>query len=328
MKELKNNVCVCGVVVKNNIEEFVNKKGNDAIGGSLVLRTSDDSEHEIRLYSDKYKKDENGNPTGEESYFYKEYLNLKENVVDVEHATELNQASVISIKDAQFTVNDFKGKDGKLATANKISAKFINKVEPKDYDSILMIAKFEVEGIIDSITDEIKNNIPTGNLVVMLNAIGQRNKNGKFGKEAEYEADELIPIKMVVDKSMADKFRTAGYYEGCFTKLSGSLINNSIIETVVEKQAFGEDLIKTVKKYDRKNLVQSGAQASSIFEHEMDQTIVDALKSKRKAKIAAVMSGAINSNSEVPFEGSKVVGSTPTPQPQMGANPFNPFMQQ
>ena len=46
MKELKNLVTVTGKLVKNNIDEFTTKKGEEAIGGSLVLRTADDSEHE------------------------------------------------------------------------------------------------------------------------------------------------------------------------------------------------------------------------------------------------------------------------------------------
>lgn len=52
MKELKNLVTVTGKLVKNNIEEFKTKKGVDAIGGSLVLRTADNSEHEINFYAE------------------------------------------------------------------------------------------------------------------------------------------------------------------------------------------------------------------------------------------------------------------------------------
>ena len=70
MKELTNRVTVTGKLVKNNIEEFQTKKGEDAIGGSLVLRTADNSEHEIRFFAYKFKKDENKNFTTEESYFY------------------------------------------------------------------------------------------------------------------------------------------------------------------------------------------------------------------------------------------------------------------
>ena len=54
MRELINKVTVTGKVVENNIEEYQNNKGEDVIGGTLVLRTADDSEHNIRFFAYKY----------------------------------------------------------------------------------------------------------------------------------------------------------------------------------------------------------------------------------------------------------------------------------
>ena len=88
MKELINRVTIIGKLVKNNIEEFQTKKGEEAIGGSLILRTSDNSEHEIRFFAYKFKKDENKNFTTEESYFYQKYMDAKENLRDIEHCSE------------------------------------------------------------------------------------------------------------------------------------------------------------------------------------------------------------------------------------------------
>ena len=317
MKELINKVTITGTLVKNTLEEFITKKGVNAIGGSLVLRTSDGSEHEIKFYSDKYKKDENGNYTLEEKYFYKMYMDAKENLKDIEHCAEGEKPDVVSITDGAFMDNDFKGGDGNVVSNNTISARFINKVEPKDYDSTVLEAKFEVEGIIESITDEIVKDVPTGNLVVKMNAIGQT-ANG-FGKEATYTADKLIPIKMIVDKSMAAMFRQAGYYDGGYAKFVGSVINSVDIEKRVEKAAFGPDIEKEVKTYVRKNEIKSGTQVSTIFEHELTQEIVDALRAKRKAKLAEIKSGVANNTAseELPFK-----PDTSTPAPQMAYNPF------
>ena len=245
MKELTNRVTVTGKLVKNNIEEFQTKKGEDAIGGSLVLRTADNSEHEIRFFAYKFKKDENKNFTTEESYFYQKYMDAKDNLKDIEHCSEGENPDIISITDGMFTDNDFKGNDGNVVSTNTISARFINKVEPKDYDSTVLEAKFEVEGIIEKIEDEVVKNVPTGNLVVVLDAIGQTADG--FGKDAVYTADKLIPVKMIVDKSMATAFRQAGYYEGAFTKLVGTVINSVEIVKQVEKAAFGTDIEKEVQ---------------------------------------------------------------------------------
>lgn len=316
MRELINKVTVTGKVVENNIEEYQTKKGEDVIGGSLVLRTADDSEHNIRFFAYKYKRDENKNFTSEESYFYKEYMDAKDNIKDMKHCSEGENPDIVSITDGMFTDNDFLDKNGNVVSSNTISARFINKVEPKDYDSTVLEAKFEVEGIIEKIEDEVVKNIPTGNLVVIMDAIGQT-ANG-FGKDAVYTADKLIPVKMIVDKSMAGAFRQAGYYEGAYTKLVGTLINSVEIIKQIEKAAFGNDIEKEVKKTIRKNEIKSGTTVSTIFEHELTQEIVDALKAKRKAKLAEVKSGNSNGGgNDLPFK-----PDTSTPAPQTTYNPF------
>lgn len=316
MKELINKVTVTGKLVKNNIEEFQTKKGEDAIGGNLILRTSDDSEHEIRFFAFKFKKDENKNFTSEESYFYQKYMGAKDNLKDIEHCSEGESPDIISITDGMFTDNDFKGNDGNVVSKNAIYARFINKVEPKDYDSTVLEAKFEVEGIIEKIEDEIIKSVPTGNLVVTMNVIGQTADG--FGKDAIYTADKLIPIKMIVDKSMATAFRQAGYYEGSFTKLLGTIVNSVDIIKQVEKAAFGTDIEKEVRSYIHKNDIKSGTAPSSIFENELTQEIVDTLKAKRKAKLAEIKAG-VGKSSETANGFEK---NTSTPAPQTTYNPF------
>lgn len=316
MRELINKVTITGKLVKNNIEEFQTKKGEDAIGGNLILRTADGSEHEIRIYSNKYKKDENKNFTTEETYFYQKYKDAKDNLKDIEHCSEGENPDIISITDGMFLDNDFKGNDDNVVSTNTISAKFINKVESKEYDTTVLEAKFEVEGIIDKIEDEIVKGVPTGNLVIVMNAIGQI-ANG-FGKDAVYTADKLIPVKMIVDKSMVTEFRQVGYYEGSFTKLVGTVINSVEIIKQVEKAAFGTNIEKEVRSNIRKNDVKSGTAPSSIFENELTQEIVDTLKAKRKAKLAEIKAGiAKSSGTTNGFDTNK-----PTPRPEITFNPF------
>lgn len=317
MKELKNLVTVTGKLVKNNIEEFEHE-GVQKIGGSLVLRTADDSEHEINFSTTKYKKDENKNFTSEESYFYKQYFDAMNNLRDIEHCSEGENPDIISITDGSFSVNDFPGKDGNVVSTNKVYAKFINKVEPKDYDSSVLEAKFEVEGVIESISDEVTKNGSTGNLIIVMNAIRQNQKD--FKDSNSYEVDSFIPIRMTVDKSMADAFRSAGYYEGGFAKFVGTVINTVNYEEVTEKAAFGRDIVKKVKKTVKKNLIKSGTAVSTVFEHELTQDIIDTLKSKRKTKLAEIKAGESSSQTA---EGFQKNTSTPVPQ-----TTYNPFAQQ
>lgn len=318
MKKLENKVIVTGKLVKNNIEEFEHE-GVEKIGGSLVLRTSDKSEHEINFSTAKYKKDDNGNITNEESYFYKQYKDVSCNLKDIEHCQDGENPDIISITDASFTSNDFKDKStGNIISTNKLYARFINRVEPKDYESTVLEAKFEVEGIIESIKDEIVKEVPTGNLIVNLMSIRQTQKDYKDNNS--YEVDSFIPIKLIVDKDMVNAFRSAGYYEGGFAKFVGSVINTVDISKEVEKAAFGADIEKEIKRTIKKNLVKSGTAVSTIFEHELTQEIVDALKAKRKAKLAEIKSGSTNgTETAAGFEKNR---STPAPQ-----TTYNPFAQ-
>lgn len=315
MKELINKVIITGVLVKNELEEFKTKKGEDAIGGDLVLRTSDGSEHEVNFFAYKYKKDENGNFTSETGYFYDKYLDAKENLRDIEHTPDGEKPDIISITDGAFAPNDFKGKDGNVVSTNKIQAKFINRVEPKDYETTILEARFEVEGIIESVKDEIVKNVPTGNLTITLNAIRQRQKD--FKNDNSYEADILIPIKMTVDKSMAEAFRGAGYYDGAYSKFAGVVINSVELTETIEKQNFGEDIKKTIRKYVAKNDIKSGSSVTTIFEHELTQEVVDALIAKRKQALVEIKSGVAKTSSN-----ETNTQSTPAP-----ATTYNPFAQ-
>ena len=165
------------------------------------------------------------------------------------------------------------------------------------------------------ISDEMTKNGLTGNLIVVMDAIRQNQKD--FKDSNSYEVDSFIPIRMTVDKSMADAFRSAGYYEGGFAKFVGTVINTVSYEEVTEKAAFGTDIVKKVKKTVKKNLIKSGTAVSTVFEHELTQDIIDTLKSKRKAKLAEIKAGKSSSQTAEGFQ-----KNTSTPAPQITYNPF------
>lgn len=316
MKEFINKITITGTLVKNELEEFTTKKGEEAIGGDLVLRTTDGSEHQVNFFAFKYKKDENGNFTSETSYFYNKYVDAKDNLRDIEHTPDGERPDIVSISDGAFTPNDYKGQDGNVVSTNKISAKFINRVEPKDYESTILEAKFEVEGIIESIKDEVIKSVPTGNLSIILNAIRQKQKD--FKNDNSYEADVLIPIRMTVDKSMASAFRNAGYYDGSYAKFVGVVVNTVEIVETIEKQNFGEDIKRQVKSYVRKNDIKSGSAVSTIFEHDLTQDVVDALIAKRKQTLVEIKNG-ISGTSDNQATG---FAQNTTPAPKTTYNPF------
>lgn len=323
MREFKNVVTITGVLVKNGIEEFTTKKGVEAIGGELVIRTKDGSEHEVNVYANKYKKDSDGNETGELSYFFNKYYEAKENLVSLETAPE-EECSIVRISDGEFTTNDFVGKDGNMVSTNKISCKFINVVEKKDIETTLQEAKFEIEGVIESIADEVIKNVPTGELLVKLNhvttTLRDSNGNTTFDKvKGKISPYSIVPITLKVNKEMASAFKGAGYYPNAFVKFAGSVINSTEIKEIVEAQSFGEDIHKEVKNYVRKYEIKSGNNAVMPSTLELTDEVITMLVNKRKEDLKAKISGA-STSSDGQF------GNTQAAIPPAPANPFaNPF---
>ena len=298
IKQTINVVNVVGTLVKNGLECKVNKDGKDYIGGSLVLRTDDCSEHQVDYYASKYTKE------GKESGLYKGLVTIMEQAVDLEHAETPEQVDVIKIGGAEFSVNDFKSpKDGTVATALKISAKFANRLSAQEKEVTPKIATFEVAGVIHKLDQEMIKAEPTGNGLVLLHAIGYQGK--------------VIPVKLIIKSEMVEAFGSAGFYEGGSAKFNGKLINTTTTEEIVEEQTFGEALVKTVTRTKKLNEIVGGSPLESVGISDEEY---QACLSKRRLHLEEVANGG-SAQAQTPF------GTAPTPQPT-GANPFgkaNPF---
>ena len=56
VKETTNKIFITGALVKNGLEVINEGEENEAIRGSLTLRTADGSEHDVQYYANRYKK--------------------------------------------------------------------------------------------------------------------------------------------------------------------------------------------------------------------------------------------------------------------------------
>ncbi len=323
MRNFMNNVQVTGVVVKDTIGDFTTRDGKELLGGSLVIRTRDGSEVEVNVITNRYKKD-----TYEESYFYTYYTKLKENLVTLENADDPTLASVVRITDGEFIDNVFKNANGDTIESNKINCKFINVIEPNKVQDTVQQAIFAVEGIVTGINDEMVNNMPTGNLIVYLDMIQTNlvdaNGNPTFDKtKGKVNPYGIVPIKLKVDKDMAQAFKSAGYYTGCFAKFVGNVINTVEVERTLEQMAFGEPVVKEIKKHIKCYLVKSGVAPTTPEAQELTQDVLTMLRNARKAKIDNKLGGSTNGGMQ---EG---VFGTPVQKPSTPTNDSgftNPFM--
>lgn len=302
-----NKVKITGDLVKNTLKECTTKNGDDAISGALVLRTDDGSEHEISFYAKKYD-----DYTKETTKEYELYLDAIENFKDLEHCETGEKPDVVTIEKARFVDNDFKGKTGDVVSSTKIKAKEFKLISKRTQDSCVKEAVFAVEGIVESIENEIKKNEDTGNLVIVLNAIGQAKKDDVW------VADKLIPVKLVVPKELVSDFNALGFYAGCYANFRGSIINKVETITKTTKQALGKDYTETFTDSVTRYEIGSGDEPSTIFDHKLTQEIVDTLIAKRKQKLVEVAQG-VDDKSKSAFTPDK---SKPAP-----SSTYNPFAQ-
>lgn len=285
--KIMNSVKITGRLIESTLEEKISNDNKEYISGAIKLRTSDNSEHEIQLYSNKYKKD-----SDEVNSFYSKYCDFIDNHKSLKNKSDDEEADIIRISDGTFQVNDFKNQSGQVVTFDRVSARNIN--YPKtEVDDSRMTARFTVDGVINSIKDELSQGMPTGNLIVDFYVIGTRAT--KQGNEYIDEVSEIIPIKLTVEKDLAEGFRSF-YTEGCYARLNGEIINKAETTTEKVKPAFGKEYERTFTNYKKSYKVVSGD--NPIYEYStingFSDEIFAQLKAKRKAKLIEVESGVTN----------------------------------
>lgn len=316
MKESTNNVYLTGVLVKKDFEEVdcdvKNEQGqvigkDKAIRGVAIIRTTDGSENEVKYYATRLTK------KGAESALFKGLKTVMNEYKSLEQFP--NEADVVKIGAGKISVNDYVNSKSELKCYNEVKANFINRVESKDLETTLQESKFEVEGVVETITDEIIKEVPTGNKIINLMIIG-------------YEGT-LIPMKLTIIESMVTAFNSAGFYEGGYAKFVGKLVNTKETTEIIEKMGFGEDNVKIVTKTVSRFEVTSGNPLGTPMDKGITVEEWGQAKTKRQLKLDKKKEEANNNSpSANPFgvdatsTTSTTANNNTTFNPFSGANPF------
>ena len=244
VKETTNKIFITGALVKNGLEVINEGEENEAIRGSLTLRTADGSEHDVQYYANRYKKS-NGSFTNELNPQFDTLLAAKEDFIDM--SNEYGEpATVVKIGGGSFRANDYMSKNtGALVSTFRINASFTNKLEGKDLELNPQNARFEVSGIITKIEPEMKNGNPTGNQLLSLDTIG-------YG-------GAITPLTLTIPSDLVQPFSGAGFIVNMGAKFNGNLVNSQKKEEIVEQQSFGDPVVKTVTTYNRMLEIRGGS---------------------------------------------------------------------
>lgn len=309
MEQTINKVFITGVLVKKGLEVRNVGEENECISGSLIVRTNDGSEHEINYYANKYKKDKEGNFTSDVSSLYTGYETIISDYISLED--DKDNADVIKVGACELSVNDFKGKDNTVISTNKIRAKFANRLTEEEKPLTAREAKFELSGVITKLESEIVKDAPTGNAIVRLDVIGY---NGT-----------IIPVKLTIPAHLVEPFGSVGFYEGGTAKFTGNIINTKTVETITEKQAFGDDIIKEVTTTKKLYEVRGGSPLGTLDALKITQEEYATAQSKRRLKLDEILNGE---NKKEGFVNNTQSASPSATQQQPQNNPFanaNPF---
>lgn len=311
IKTTMNTVMITGNLVKNGLDSKTDDNGNEYIGGSLILRSEDGSEHQADYFSYKYKRDSDKKFTNEESGLYKGYVTIMEEYKGMDALQEDEAPMVIKIGQGQFTDNLFMGKDGNIVESNKIRATFANRVEEDKLETTPKTATFQISGYIKDIKDELlKNGTMTGNKLIYVDTIG-------YG-------GTITPIKLTILKDKVQDFISAGFYPMGTGKFAGKIVNT--VEEYDEPQAFGEPIKrqKPVKRLE----VTGGSPLGTLEQLGITQEQYEAGKSKRRLKMEQTKAKGNNQQPQDGFTQSDSPVQNTNPQ-QSFSNPFNnPFSQQ
>jgi hypothetical protein len=234
LRQADNVVTIEGLLLENRIEtKDVN--GKAAITGEIDIETAEGSAHTIRVFSYAAKQD------GSENGIYKGLLTVMNEYKSVAKVGR-DEADKVRITVGNLGVNEYFGQDGQLKSFPQLSTNFINRVQANEEYSPK--AEFEVEIIVQSVTDEVVKEEETG--------------RAKVKAFLPVYGGKLVPIEFIVADSGAVDYIKDNYTKGATAKIFGDIINHvEVTETEVEV-GFGKPQKKVSRKTVREFVITGG----------------------------------------------------------------------
>ncbi|ALS22193.1 hypothetical protein [Paenibacillus naphthalenovorans] len=232
MREATNIAEVEGLVKDIRIEKKL-VSGKDAITGEIDIQVEEGSVHTFRVFSYKLNKE------GNESGLYKGIETVMNEYKSIEkHGIE--DADKVRITQGKIGLNEYYGQDDQLRSFPQLSTNFINRVtdnfEPK--------AKFELEMVVASVKEEVKNEEETGRAIIK-------------GYVPLY-GGKVIPFEVVVAEKKAVDYVLNNYEKGNTVTVFGNIVNNTIVTKKEIEVGFGQPQEKITRTTVREYLVTGG----------------------------------------------------------------------
>jgi hypothetical protein len=285
LREGDNEVTIEGILSENKLDYKTTAEGKDYISGDLWIETSESNIVPVNFFSFAVKKD--GGP----NRIYKNLENVVNNYKSIaKHGRE--GADRVRITGGTLESNEFYNAGGNLISTFRVRSNFINRVTgdfaPK--------ADFAIEVYIQSSTEEVKDDTPTGRYLIKGIVPGY---NGK-----------IHLLTFFVENSKAIEYIKQNYSVGDTVKLAGRLANEMIEVNRTEEMEFGDDIITTFTRIKRELIVDKGSKPyeeaekfpGDLIKQSMVERDVDLKTKQEKAMQQNTPAGAgFVTGEDVPF---------------------------
>ena len=267
-----NNVYVSGVLNELDIVTGTSTDGKEFVRGTAKIRVDQEINGKvveniipISMYSSKLKKD--GTPNSN----YNRILGYKEKFVSIAAAENPSQASKITVGSlntgtASLTENSFYSKDGKLVLSYQINTNFLNDRRDADDEG----AQFVLSGVVGKMKEEVKNDEPTGRLILTFVVIGYNGRANVLDLIAEGSVKSYIE---------------SNWNEGDTVKVSGIINMSSAVKVTYEDQGFGAPIKKTIPESRRELIITGGSPNGLPEATSYDGDDVKAILAERQARL-------------------------------------------
>lgn len=264
LKQDTNKIEIAGKIIE--IEKRTGTKdGVDWISGTVKVETGKDNIIPIGFYSSALTKDKKPN---------KIYASLQTVCDSYKTVAAGEEADTIVIDSAQLSENIFFPSPEALIRGFQIQSSFFNRKTVVAGDEH---AKFTLTGTIVSVVDEIKNDLPTGRLILKLLVV-------QYGDKADI-------FDLVIDKPEAVNYVRNTCSEMDKIKVQGDIIITEELEISEEPTAFGEPIEQVKRKTTRELIVKSATPPTptDLTREQIDELLKkrETLTATKKAEAAA-----------------------------------------
>lgn len=230
-KESTNIVNLTGKIVEIEHRNGVTKKGVPYLGGTVKVETSPDNIVPVSFFAQEITS------KGKENPIFKSLNTVVNEFKTIQQHTR-EEADTVEISGARLSENIFFPQPDRMIRGFQATGAFFNRnnnATPKN--------EFIVSGEIVGVIEDIKDDVPTGTLTLRLLVVS-------YGDKAN-----ILDFK--VEDPAAVKYVKSTFSDGMEVKVTGSIIVDETIEEVKEEVAFGEPIIRTTRKTERKLLITS-----------------------------------------------------------------------